>query len=146
MQEAHDLLGSARGKALTFEEREKKAIKLAALILSESNHRLTKEERKRYGELHRMMHDPIGKVFLTALTDQCFRSKNHERIADQMVYLLHLYGIPKFFSPMKRLQLYLFKNLGNKFAKHLVPIAIWTLRKETATVIIPGEKNPLKSI
>ncbi|QVL57867.1 MAG: bifunctional proline dehydrogenase/L-glutamate gamma-semialdehyde dehydrogenase [Simkaniaceae bacterium] len=143
MHHARDLLTSVMGAQLTLEEREKKAIELAALILSESNKRLTKEERKRYGELHRMMSDPVGKVFLTALTDQCFRSKDYERIADQMVYLLHLYGTPKFFSPFKRLQLYFFKILGDKFAKILVPIAIWNLRKETSSVIIPGEKGPL---
>ncbi|MCB1107656.1 MAG: bifunctional proline dehydrogenase/L-glutamate gamma-semialdehyde dehydrogenase [Chlamydiia bacterium] len=143
MHQARDLLGSALGTPMSMEEREKKAIELAALILTESNARLTKEEKKRYGELHRMMSDPVGKVFLTAMTDQCFRSKNSDRIADQMIYLLNLYGIPKFFSPFKRLQLYFFKILGDKFANLLVPIAIYTLRKETASVIIPGEKGPL---
>ena len=143
MHHARDLLASVMGAQLTLEKREKKAIELAGLILSESNKRLTKEEKKRYGELHRMMSDPVGKVFLTAMTDQCFRSKNCQRIADQMVYLLHLYGIPKFFSLFKRLQLYFFKILGNKFAKILVPISIWNLRKETSSVIIPGEKGPL---
>ncbi|MCB1116338.1 MAG: proline dehydrogenase, partial [Chlamydiia bacterium] len=131
MNLACDLLTEVMGAQLSMEERQEKAIELAALILSESNHRLTKQEKKRYGELHRMMSDPVGKVFLTAMTDQCFRSKNAERIADQMVYLLQLYGTPKFFSPFKRLQLYLFKLLGNKFAKILVPIAIWSLRRET---------------
>lgn len=143
MHRARDLLTSVIGAPLSMEERQEKTLELAGLILSESNHRLTKEEKKRYGELHRMMSDPVGKVFLTAMTDQCFRSKNFERIADQMVYLLNLYGIPKFFSPIKRLQLYFFKLLGNKFANILVPIAIWNLRKETASVIIPGEKGAL---
>ena len=143
MHHARDLLASVIGTPLTLEERKKKAIELAAFILNESNHRLTKDEKKRYGELHRMMSDPIGKVFLTALTDQCFRSKNYERIAEQMTYLLHLYGIPKFFSPIKRLQLYFFKILGDKFAKYMVPIAIWNLRKATSSVIIPGEKGSL---
>lgn len=143
MHQARDLLSTVMGAPLTLDEREKKAIELAAHILSESNSRMTKQERKRYGELHRMMQDPVGKVFITAMTDQCFRSHNHKRIADQMIYLLNLYGIPKFFSPFKRLQLYLFKLLGDTFANILVPIAIFTLRKETAAVIIPGEKGPL---
>ncbi|MCB1109744.1 MAG: proline dehydrogenase, partial [Chlamydiia bacterium] len=143
MHQARDLLAASMGAPMSLEDREKKAIELGALILSESNATLTKEEKKRYGELHRMMSDPVGKVFLTAMTDQCFRSKNNQRIANQMVYLLNLYGIPKFFSPFKRLQLYLFKVLGEHFANILVPIAIYTLRKETSSVIIPGEKGPL---
>ena len=143
MHLARDLLGSVIGSPMSLQDREKKSIELAALILSESNKALTKEEKKRYGELHRMMSDPVGKVFLTAMTDQCFRSKNSQRIANQMVYLLNLYGIPKFFSPFKRLQLYLFKLFGEKLAHILVPLAIFTLRKETSSVIIPGEKGPL---
>ena len=143
MLEAQKLLATAKEAPLNLEEREKKAIQLAALILSESNRCLTKKEKKRYGELSRMMHDPIGKVFITTMTDQCFRSHSPKRIADQMIYLLNLYGIPKFFSKLKRLQLYFFKMVGAKFANILVPIAIYTLRKETASVIIPGEKSAL---
>ncbi len=143
MLQAKEMLVSVMGTPLTAEERKEKAIQLAALILTESNRGLSNEEKRRYGELHRMMSDPVGKVFLTAMTDQCFRSKNYERIADQMTYLLNLYGIPKFLSPFKRLQLYLFKVLGSRFANILVPIAVWSLRKETASVIIPGEPGPL---
>ena len=143
MHKARDLLGSALGTPLSEKQREEKAIELAALILSESNATIKKDEKKRYEELHRMMSDPVGKVFLTAMTDQCFRSKNYKRIANQMVYLLNLYGIPKFFSPFKRLQLYLFKVFGESLANFLVPIAIFTLRKETSSVIIPGEKKAL---
>lgn len=143
MHQARDLLASAMGATLPAEERKKKSIQLAALILMEANATLTKKEKKRYGELHRMMSDPTGKVFLTALTDQCFRSKNNRRIADQMVYLLNLYGIPKFFSFFKRLKLYFFKLLGLQFANIFVPLAIYTLRKETSSVIIPGEKRAL---
>lgn len=143
MNHARDLLGSIIGNRLTGEERIEKTIELAGLILSESNKRLTKEEKKRYGEFDRMMNDPVGKVFLTQLTDQCFRTKNHRRIADQMVYLLHLYGIPKFFSPVKRLQLHLFRAFGNRFATILVPLAIRNLRRKTSSVIIDGEKGPL---
>ena len=61
LSQARDLLGSVMGSPLSLEEREKKAIELAALILRESNAILTKEEKKRYGELHRMMSDPVGK-------------------------------------------------------------------------------------
>ena len=41
------------------------------------------------------------------------------------------------------MQLYFFKILGQQFSSVLVPIAIYTLRKETSSVIIPGEKRYL---
>ena len=49
MHHARDLLASVMGAQLTLEKREKKAIELAGLILSESNKRLTKEEKKDMG-------------------------------------------------------------------------------------------------
>ncbi|MCB1084732.1 MAG: bifunctional proline dehydrogenase/L-glutamate gamma-semialdehyde dehydrogenase, partial [Chlamydiia bacterium] len=40
-------------------------------------------------------------------------------------------------------QLYLFRLFGERFANLMVPVAIYALRKETSSVIIPGEKGPL---
>ena len=143
MKAAREMLSAAYHSPMSLEERQEKAIELAAHILLESNQIITKEDQKRHEELARMMRDPIGKVFTTAMTDQCFRSHQYSRIANQMTYLLHLFGIPKFVSPFKRLQLYLFKVFGEKFAHILVPMAMQQLRKETSKVIIPGEKGPL---
>lgn len=143
IQSARDLLASVYGEPLTLEERQEKAIELASHILLESNQVISKSDQKRHEELFRMMRDPLGKVFTTAMTDQCFRSKNNNRIAEQMIYLLELFGTPKFVSPFKRLQLYLFKSFGTKFANLLVPMAMNQLRRETSKVIIPGEKGLL---
>lgn len=143
LKAAREMLAAAYHTPMSLEERQEKAIELAAHILLESNQIITKEDRKRHEELSRMMRDPIGKVFTTAMTDQCFRSHQQSRIANQMIYLLNLFGIPKFVSPFKRLQLYLFKVFGEKFAHILVPMAMQQLRRETSKVIIPGEKGPL---
>ena len=53
-------------------------------------------------QLPRMMHDPRGKAFTTSMTDECFRSKRYTRVADQMVYLLNQFGIPRYLDPIKR--------------------------------------------
>ena len=143
LKAARELIAQAMQAPLTLEEREKKAIELASHILSESNRSMTKTEAKKQGELSRMMRDPVGKAFTTAMSDQCFRSHDHKRIADQLIYLLSLFGIPRFLAPFKRLQLFLFKMFGIKFSGILVPIATYFLRKNTSTVIIPGEKGPL---
>ncbi|MCB1067788.1 MAG: bifunctional proline dehydrogenase/L-glutamate gamma-semialdehyde dehydrogenase [Simkania sp.] len=143
LKAAREMLSAAYHTPLTLKERQEKAIELASHILLESNQIITKDDQKKHEELSRMMRDPVGKVFTTAMTDQCFRSHDYKRIANQMIYLLNLYGIPKFLGSFKRLQLYLFKLLGDKFANILVPMAMRQLRKETSKVIIPGEKGPL---
>ncbi len=45
----------------------------------------------------RMMADPNGKAFTTSMTDQCFRSSDSARVADQLVFLIKKFGIPKNF-------------------------------------------------
>jgi len=143
LKAAREMLSAAYHTPLNLEERQEKAIELASHILLESNQIISKDDQKKHEELSRMMRDPVGKVFTTAMTDQCFRSHNYSRIANQMIYLLNLFGIPKFVGSFKRLQLYLFKLLGDKFANILVPMAMRQLRQETSKVIIPGEKGAL---
>ncbi|HEY5259523.1 MAG TPA: bifunctional proline dehydrogenase/L-glutamate gamma-semialdehyde dehydrogenase, partial [Rhabdochlamydiaceae bacterium] len=77
------------------------------------------------------------------MTDECFRSKRSSRVADQMVYLLNQLGIPRYLDPIKRFQLAAFQILGKPFAFLFVPMATFMLRKETSTVILPGEKEAL---
>lgn len=131
------------GQGLELQERIELACDLASLILSSAEHFQTKEEKQQQKKLALMMEDPIGKTFTMAFVDQSFRPKSYARIANQMVYLLSLYGVPKFFSFFKRLQLQAFKSLGMTFPSLLVPLAIRALRKDTSKVILPGEKKAL---
>jgi RHH-type proline utilization regulon transcriptional repressor/proline dehydrogenase/delta 1-pyrroline-5-carboxylate dehydrogenase len=143
LEKAKQCILSVRGKALTIEERAHLATELAAFILMSADHFHTKDEKTQQQNLAKMMEDPIGKVFMTAFADQSFRPHSVYRIAHQMVYLLEHFGIPECFSPVQRLQLQLFKAFGLTFPVLLVPLAIQALRKETAKVIIPGEKKAL---
>ncbi len=88
LKEAMQILSSSRGKRLTPQEREKFAIELAANMLNEANRTMTWSEKRIQAELSRMMRDPVGKVFTTEMTDQCFRSHKSSRVANQLVYLL----------------------------------------------------------
>ncbi len=105
----------------------------------------TRSELKNQEELARMMKDPLGKFFTTAMTDQCFRSERHQRIAAQMVYLLKQHGIPSYLSFFKRVSLYLFRSFGTVFSFIMVPVATFFLRRQTNGVIIRGETKPLLS-
>ncbi len=144
LKEATDILSSSLGNPHSLEEREKLAIDLSANILKEANRTITRAEKKLQAELFRMMRDPIGKVFTTSMTDECFRSHRSGRVADQLVFLLKQFGIPKYLGWQKKFSLKLFKMIGEKLSFILVPIATSTLRKATAKVILPGEKRALK--
>lgn len=145
LEQARQLLDSVRGKTLSPEDREKKAVDLAALLLEEANSIQTFQEKILQGQLARMMQDPNGKAFTTCMTDQCFRSHNPPRVANQMVHLLDEFGVPKYLSWIKRAQLFAFKWLGKTFSYLFVPLATMMLRKETSTVILPGEPKALSA-
>lgn len=143
IKQAQMQLQMVKGQILSLEERTRRAIDLTALILEESRRIQTEKERRQQEQLARMMQDPIGKIFTAAITDQCFRSHQHGRAANQLAYLIDKYGVPKSLSLDKRLSLRLFSLVGPLLAPILVPATIRMLRQETAHVILPGEKKPL---
>ena len=139
LEEALEILDSVKGKPLTLAERKKTAVELAALMLQEANRTMTSQERKVQRQLSRLMHDPVGKAFTTAMTDECFRSSNHKRVADQLIYLLSQLGVPRYLDSFKRAELHAFKAIGPALGQYLIPLATKTLRKETERVIVPAE-------
>lgn len=143
IEEAFELLETARGSPLTIEERKRTAIYLSGLILREARKTQTHSEKKDQLQLSRMMQDPAVKAFTTAMTDQCFRSSTRKRIADQITYLLQQFGVPQYLFLSNRVGIFLFKLLGNSLYPLLVPLATFLLRKETVRVILPGETNAL---
>lgn len=143
IQEALEIIDSVRGKILTTGQRQKQAVDLAAFMLEEANRIQTRPEKRRQAELARMMKDPRGKAFTTQMTDECFRSHNSSRVASQMIYLLNQFGIPNYLGWTKRFSLGAFQILGRVLAPILVPLATSILRRETRTVILPGEKHAL---
>lgn len=144
MQKAKQLLQNSKKLSLTPDELAYQAVELASLMLEEAHATQTHAEKEIQTQLARMMNDPSGKIFTTSMTDQCFRTKNSARVADQMIYLLNKYGLPQFVNAGKKFQLWIFKHLGKVFPNILVPLAKQRLRKETARVILPGEVKPLK--
>ena len=143
LQDAIDLVDSVKGKILTVGQRQRLAVELAAHLLSEANRVQTRKEKRRQAELARMMQDPRGKAFTNYMTDQCFRSHKKGRVAHQMVYLLNHFGVPKYLDWTKRFALSMFQSFGETFSFALVPMATWFLRRQTSSVILPGEKHAL---
>ena len=144
LDEAVEILQSVQRNPLTIEERKRLAIELAGLMVKEASRTMTQEEKKIQEQLSRLMKDPVGKAFTTAMTDQCFRSHSNQRVADQMIYLLHQLGVPEYLDWIKKAQLSLFRLLSPKIARMLIPFAAYELRKQTARVILPGEPHLLE--
>lgn len=143
LDQAKKMIQSIKGQRLSIEQRCLKAIELAGLMLNESQAQETRKEKYHKAELGRMMSDPVGKVFTMSLTDQCFRSKNVRRIADQIQFLIERLGIPQYLSFFKRSQLWIFKHFGKLFAPFLVPLFRLVVHKECSRFILPGEEESL---
>ena len=119
---------------------------LVARALQDRAHELqTPEERKQQTELDRMIQNPGDKVTLTALTDQAFRSDVDARAADQLVHILDVQGVPRFFSPFERTLLRGFQSFGSYLPGVTIPMVKDKMRQETANVIIPAEKEVLRN-
>lgn len=143
IQKALKQIENIKGKNLTFDEREKEAVELASQMLQAAVKDQTFLEKKKQGQLARMMNDPMGKAFTTCMTDQCFRSNSPSRVANQLIYLLNSFGIPKYLNLINRCGLRLFQCLAPFSAPLLVPLVTIMLRKETSSVILPGEPRAL---
>lgn len=140
---AKSQIKSVKGKTLSLAERKDQAIALAALMLEEAQRIQTSSEKKQQALLAGMMHDPIGKVFTTMMTDQCFRSHRNPRIADQLAYVIHDIGIPNYLPLTQKLSLQGLALFGKTLSSIAVPLTVHMIRNETRTVILPGEEKPL---
>ncbi|MCH2206897.1 MAG: bifunctional proline dehydrogenase/L-glutamate gamma-semialdehyde dehydrogenase [Lentisphaerales bacterium] len=139
---ASQLQKSAR-QVSTNEHRMELAIELSSLLLSEANKVQSGHDKKMQSQLARMVEDLQGKTFTTNMTDECFRSNNSKRVANQLVYLIKEFGVPKYLDRFSKLQLSLFKTMGKPLSSSLIPLVKKLIRKETARVILPGEEDLL---
>ena len=119
------------------------AIALARHLQHRANELQTPSERRQQAELDRMMHHPQDKVTLTELTDQAFRSHSPVRAVDQLVHILDVQGIPRFFTPMDRALLRGFQSFGAFLPGVAVPLVKEKMQQETANVILPAEAELL---
>ena len=122
-----------------------KAIALARELMERANELQTPQERRQQMELDRMMQHPEDKTTLMQITDQTFRSDRAIRAADQLVHILDIQGVPRFFSLMDRTMLRGFQSFGSYLPGVAVPLVKEKMREETANVIIPAEEGILEN-
>src|SRR3982750_2478581 len=119
------------------------AIHLARELCAHARQLQTPQERRQQAELDRMIQSPHDKATLTQLTDQAFRSQRPHRAADQLIHILDVQGVPRFFSPFERTLLMGFQSFGAYLPGVAMPFVRERMQQETANVILPAERELL---
>ena len=91
----------------------------------------------------RMIQSPHDKATMMQLTDQAFRSRRPHRAADQLIHILDVQGVPRFFSPLERTLLLGFQSFGAYLPGVAMPFVKERMQHETANVILPAERELL---
>src|SRR3954454_6320317 len=120
-----------------------KAIAIARELCKSARELQTPQERRQQAELDRVIQSPHDKATLTQLTDQAFRSQLSQRAADQLIHILDVQGVPRFFSPIERTMLYGFQSFGAYLPGGAMPFVKERMQQETANVILPAEREML---
>ena len=120
-----------------------KAIHLARVLQERAAELQTAQERRQQEELESIMRRPEDKATLVEITDQALRSRSAPRAADQLIHILDVQGIPRFFSPFDKALLQGFRSFGGYLPGVAMPLIREKLREETANVILPAEQEHL---
>ena len=120
-----------------------RAIALARHLQRRANELQTPQERRQQSELDRMIQNPGDKVTMIQMTDQAFRAKTPNRAVDQLVHILDVQGIPRFFTPFDRALLKGFQSFGSYLPGVAVPLVKDKMQQETANVVLPAEPELL---
>jgi RHH-type proline utilization regulon transcriptional repressor/proline dehydrogenase/delta 1-pyrroline-5-carboxylate dehydrogenase len=120
-----------------------RAVFVTRALQRRANALQTPQERRQQAEFDRMIHNPSDKVTMTQMTDQAFRSRTPHRAVDQLVHILDVQGVPRFFSPWDRTLLKGFQTFGGYAPGVAVPFVKQRMHRETANVILPAEREML---
>ncbi len=128
---------------MTTQQDVDRSIELAAMLLTRAAELQTPQERRQQAELDRMINHAADKATLVEMTDQAFRTHTPARVADQLTHLLDVQGVPRFFSPVEQAMLRGFQSFGEYLPGVAVPLVKEKMRRETANVILPAERELL---
>jgi RHH-type transcriptional regulator, proline utilization regulon repressor / proline dehydrogenase / delta 1-pyrroline-5-carboxylate dehydrogenase len=124
-------------------ERVQRALFVARRLQQRASALQTSSERRQQAELERMIQSPSDKATLLQITDQAFRARDPHRAVDHLIHILDVQGVPRFFSPLDRTLLKGFQSFGGYLPGVALPLVKEGMQKETANVILPGEKEML---
>jgi len=120
-----------------------KALFVARRLQERARALQTSSERRQQAELDRMLQTPSDKATLALMTDQAFRTSDPARAVEHLTYILDVQGVPRFFGPIDRTLMKGFQSFGGFVPGVALPLVKEHMQKETANVILPGEKEVL---
>src|ERR1017187_5920051 len=120
-----------------------KALSLARRLQERATELQTAPEKRQQAELDRMLQTPSDKATLAQMTDQAFRTNDPHRAVEHLIHILDVQGVPRFFSPWDRTLMKGFQSFGSYLPGVALPLVKDHMQKETANVILPGEKELL---
>ena len=91
------------------------------------------------------MRSPHDKTTLVQMTDQGLRSKRAVRAVDQLIHILDVQGVPRFFFPFDRVLLEGFRSFRGYLPAVFIRMVREKMREDTANVILPAEEEHLLS-
>ncbi len=119
------------------------ALFLARRLQERATELQTPSEKRQQAELDRMLQTPSDKATLAQMTDQAFRTSDPHRAVEHLIHILDVQGVPRFFSPWDRTLMKGFQSFGGYAPGVALPLVKEHMQKETANVILPGEKDML---
>ena len=87
----------------------------------------------------KMLKNPVNKIFLIELLDQSFRSKDPDRVADQLEHIFEKYKSTDFFSEFEQILIWLFRDVGIYVSSISIPLFVKYLRNDISSIVIQGE-------
>ncbi|MCG8557747.1 MAG: bifunctional proline dehydrogenase/L-glutamate gamma-semialdehyde dehydrogenase [Proteobacteria bacterium] len=121
------------------------AIDMAAYLTEQSERLATRADRKRKELLARLMNDPKGQIFTTALTDRVHRSRDPARVVDVTAHLIDTLGVPSYLFGVDRTQLRALRSLGSWAPGLTAPAVYQRLRQDTESIILSSDPKTLRS-
>lgn len=121
-----------------------RAILIARKLQGTAREMQTSAERRQQAELDRMIQSPADKATMVEITDQAFRAQLSPRAADQLIHILDVQGVPRFFGPLDRTLLKGFQSFGAYLPGVAMPLVKEKMQQETANVVLPAEEELLR--
>jgi RHH-type proline utilization regulon transcriptional repressor/proline dehydrogenase/delta 1-pyrroline-5-carboxylate dehydrogenase len=137
------LRGFQRDSKSNLAEPVQKALFLARHLQERAAQLQTSPEKRQQAELDRMLQTPSDKATLAQMTDQAFRSSDPHRAVEHLIHILDVQGVPRFFGAVDRTLMKGFQSFGAYMPGVAMPLVKEHMQKETANVILPGEKELL---
>jgi RHH-type transcriptional regulator, proline utilization regulon repressor / proline dehydrogenase / delta 1-pyrroline-5-carboxylate dehydrogenase len=137
------LLDSIKGEHQDYQQRIDNSIFLAKYLLKAALISQTSKEKRDQKLFTKLITNIRSRSFIINIIDQGFRSHSYLRRADQILHLIHQYGIPENLSISLRFKLLFLKLLKKKGAAYLVTSIGKKLNDEFSHLVFPSEKDDL---